>query len=72
MTVRLRKQTFKAMHASVSLSDLPVVFTGPLEDAEKWAAENRYDWKASKHMLFGGYWYKKVGTDGEPECLLPT
>jgi hypothetical protein len=64
----VRRQTFEAVVAGVTLLDLPVVFEGSrLEVAAFGNSQPGFVWKDAPRMLFGGYWYNRV----EAVALLP-
>jgi len=80
MRYSLKLQTFQSMLNDVPMTDLPDVFTGDSADCKAYAERYGYQWKDSRKMLFGGYWFKPSFIDqSKPEgeqfvdssCLLP-
>jgi hypothetical protein len=71
-TLKLRKQTFEDMHKEVPIHELPIVFTGTVDQCNKYATDNGFVWKPSPKMLFRGWFYKAPVPNGPGVSLHPT
>jgi len=65
----LRKLSMADVQAGTDLLDLPVVFTGPLDECNAEARRQGCVWKDSRKMMFGGYWHKPATPQAEGYCL---
>lgn len=68
----LRRQTFKDCIADVLIHDLPVIFTGTFQDCTTYATKEGFEWRNSKQLIFGGFWYRKPTASMDSECLYLT
>jgi putative hemolysin len=62
MTVQVRLETFEDVQKETPLLNLPVVFTGTIEQAKDYCEKQGYEFKPSRKQLYGGYFYRR-----EPE-----
>jgi hypothetical protein len=65
----LRKITMVEVQKGTDLLDLPVVFTGTMEECSEHARSLGCVWKDSRKYLFGGYWHKPATPTDEGYCL---
>lgn len=67
MYIALRKLTKTEVENDTLLLKLPIVYSGKLEDCERYAQKCGYTKKLDKNSLFGQYFVNKDG-----DCLLLT